>query len=171
MTFSLSEFHCLHKFWNFYFEDVILKPPVGLKGVILSLPPPNSSHHHILPWISKSLLMDHLTSRLLTSVSPHSGVRVIFSKHNLNHFTKSPTSPSSLLFFRVCVCAKSLQSCLNLCNPMDCSPPGSSVHRILQARILEWVAMPSSGGSSQPRDRTQVSHIASGYFIIWATGI
>ena len=52
---------------------------------------------------------------------------------------------------------------------MDCSPPGSSAHRILQARILEWVAMPSSKGSSQPRDRTQVSHIAGGLFLIWAT--
>ena len=44
------------------------------------------------------------------------------------------------------------QSCLTLCNPMDCSPPGSSVHGILQAGILEWVAMPSFRGSSQPRD-------------------
>ena len=52
------------------------------------------------------------------------------------------------------------QSCLTLCNPMECSPLGSSVHGILQARILEWVAMPSSRGSSQPRDRTQVSYIA-----------
>ena len=48
--------------------------------------------------------------------------------------------------------AKSLQSCPTLCDPMDCSLPGSSVHGILQARILEWVAMPSSRGSSQPRD-------------------
>ena len=47
------------------------------------------------------------------------------------------------------------QSCLTLCDPMDCSPPGSSVHGILQARILEWVAISSSRGSSQPsRDRT-----------------
>ena len=44
--------------------------------------------------------------------------------------------------------AELLQSCLTLCNPMDCSPPSSSVHRIFQARILEWVAMPSSKGSS-----------------------
>ena len=43
------------------------------------------------------------------------------------------------------------QSCLTLCNPMNCSPPGSSVHRILQARILEWGAMPSSRESPQPR--------------------
>ena len=42
------------------------------------------------------------------------------------------------------VCAKSLQLCLTLCNPMDCSPSGSSVHGILQARILEWVAVPFS---------------------------
>ena len=45
----------------------------------------------------------------------------------------------------------------NSCNPMYCSPPGSSVHGTLQARILEWVAMPSSRGSSQPRDLTHVS--------------
>ena len=44
------------------------------------------------------------------------------------------------------------QLCLTLCNPMEWSPPGSSVHGILQARILEWITMPSSRGSSQPRD-------------------
>ena len=46
------------------------------------------------------------------------------------------------------MCAKSLQSCLTVCDPMDCSPPGSSVHGILQASILEWIAVPSSRGSS-----------------------
>ena len=51
--------------------------------------------------------------------------------------------------------AKFLQSCPTLEDPMDCSPPGSSVHGILQARILEWVAMLSSRGSSWPRDWTQ----------------
>ena len=59
-----------------------------------------------------------------------------------------------LFMFTLCMCAKSLQSCLMLCDPLDCSPPGSSVCGILQARILEWVAMPSSQGSSQPRNRT-----------------
>ena len=58
---------------------------------------------------------------------------------------------------------------LTLCNPMDSSPPGSSVHGILQAKMLEWVAIPSSRGSSQPRDQTQVSRIAGGFFTIWAT--
>ena len=56
--------------------------------------------------------------------------------------------------------AKSVQSCLNLCNCMDCSLPGSSVHGISQASILEWVAMPSSRGSSQPSDGTCVSYIS-----------
>jgi len=64
---------------------------------------------------------------------------------------------------------KVAQSCLTLCNPMDCSPAGSSVHGILQARILEWVAFPFSRGSSQPRHRTQVSRIAGGFFPVWAT--
>ena len=53
---------------------------------------------------------------------------------------------------------------------MGCSPPGSSVHGILQARILEWVAISFSRGSSQPRDRTQVSHTAGRLFTVWATG-
>ena len=52
------------------------------------------------------------------------------------------------------MCAKSLQSCPTLFDSMDYSPPGSSVYGILQARILKWVAMPSSRGSSQPRDQT-----------------
>ena len=61
------------------------------------------------------------------------------------------------------------QSCATLHNPVDCSPPGSSVHGILQARILEWVAISFSRGSSQPRDQTQVSHIAGRRFNLWAT--
>ena len=60
----------------------------------------------------------------------------------------------------VCMCAKSLKSCLTLCDPMDHCLPGPAAHGILQARILEWVAMPSSRRSSQPRDRTHVSYIS-----------
>ena len=67
-----------------------------------------------------------------------------------------------------CVGAESL-SHAQLCDPMDHSPPGSSVHGILQARRLEWVAIPFSRGSSWPRDRTQVSCITGRFFIVWAT--
>ena len=64
-----------------------------------------------------------------------------------------------------CVHAKSLQSCLTLCDPMDCSPPGSSVHRISQARTLEWVAISSSRASSPPKDQTLIS--STGRWILY----
>ena len=66
---------------------------------------------------------------------------------------------SSCLFLSV-PHTKSLQLCLTLCDTMDRSPPGSSVHEISQARILDWVAMPSSRGSAQPGDWTHVCYIA-----------
>ena len=59
--------------------------------------------------------------------------------------------------------------CLTLCDPMDCSLPGSFVDGIFQARILEWVVISFSRGSSQPRDRTQVFCTAGRLFTIWAT--
>ena len=71
-----------------------------------------------------------------------------------------------------CIHAQSLQSCLTFCDPMECSPPGASVHGISQARILDWVAISFSRGSSQLRDQTQVSYIACivcGSFTHWAT--
>ena len=63
------------------------------------------------------------------------------------------------------VCVKVAQSCLTLCNPMD-----YTIHGILWAKILEWVAVPFSRRSSQPRDWNQVSHIAGRFFSSWATG-
>ena len=66
---------------------------------------------------------------------------------------------------KVKVKVKSL-SHIRLCDPVDCSPPGSSVHGILQARILEWVAISFSRGSSRPRDQTQISRIAGRRFNI-----
>ena len=68
-----------------------------------------------------------------------------------------------------CMRAKSLQSCPTLCTCTDCSPPGFFVHGVLQARILEWVAITSSRGSSWRRDRTWVSCVA-GILYCWATG-
>ena len=62
-----------------------------------------------------------------------------------------------------------VQSYLTLCNPVDCSLPDSPVHGILEARLLEWVAIRFSRGSSWPRDRTWVSCIARKYFTIWGT--
>ena len=67
---------------------------------------------------------------------------------------------SSYIYIKVKV--KNAQPCPTLCNPMD-----YTVHGILQARILEWVAYPFSRGSSQPRNRTWVSHLAGGFFANW----
>ena len=93
---------------------------------------------------------------------------VLTWRQRILHFP--PSSPSTLmsylslsLMFQVAGilpvdmqgegCALAAQSCLTLCDPTDCSPPGSSVHEILQARVLEWFAMSSSRRSSQPRDQ------------------
>ena len=69
----------------------------------------------------------------------------------------------------VCMRAKSLQHCLTLCDAMDSSPPGLSVHGILQAKTMEWVVLPYSRGSSWSRDWTQVSCIVGGFLIEQAT--
>ena len=61
------------------------------------------------------------------------------------------------------------QLCLTLCDPVGCSPLGSSVHSIHQARILEWVAIPFSRRASRQRDQTQVSCTAGRFFTFWAT--
>ena len=100
-------------------------------------------------------------NRIIIQTSPMSGYR-----------------PVALLLFltpeqNLCSCCmracRVSQSCPTLCNPMDCSPPGSSVHGISKARMLEWVAMPSSRGSSQPRGRTHISHIGRWVLYPWAT--
>ena len=79
---------------------------------------------------------------------PLSSLLLLWSTHGLQGARASVVSAPG--FQSVLV----IQSCLTVCSPTDCSPPGSSVHRILQARILEWVAMPFSRRSSQPRDQT-----------------
>ena len=80
---------------------------------------------------------------------------------------------STKIFFKDRITVKSesevAQSCPTLWDPMDCSLPGSSLHGILQARVLEWGAIAFSRGSSRPRDRTRVSCIPGGRFNLWAT--
>ena len=80
----------------------------------------------------------------------------------LNHTLLGKPFFISLLFSKehVCMHTQSLQLCLTLCDLMDSSPPGSSVHGILQAWILEWITVPSSRGSSQPRDQTCVFYVS-----------
>ena len=79
----------------------------------------------------------------------------------LSHYTTWEALPMVL-----CAVHLVTQLCPTLCDPMDCRPPISSVHGVSPGRILEWSAMPSSRGSSQPRDGTQVSHTAGRFFPI-----
>ena len=74
-----------------------------------------------------------------------------------------------LLYFHFEWVSEVTQSCPTLCDPLDCSPPGSLVHGIFQAWILEWGAISFSRGSSQPRDWTQVSRVVGRCFTVWAT--
>ena len=90
-------------------------------------------------------------------------MQVYISIHN---FTGTMYGLCTLLW---CVYVLVTQSYLTLCDPMDCSSPGSSVHGIFQSRILERVAIPFSRGSSHPRNQTQASCLAGRFFTIWAT--
>ena len=86
------------------------------------------------------------------------------SNENIWSWNTDPMSSSRAKCVFPYVTVKVTQSCQTLCDPMD-----YTVHGILQARILEWIAFPISRGSSQPRDRTQVSCIAGRFFTSWAT--
>ena len=94
---------------------------------------------------------------------------------DLSHTVAEPMSPSlagdslPLSYLTACLPAKSLESCPTLCDPVGCSRPGSSVRGILQGRTVKSVAYPFSRGSSQPRDRTQVSCTAGVFLTSWAT--
>ena len=87
---------------------------------------------------------------------------IVHGVERVRHDLATKPPPPSLAKVRVLV----VQSCLAFCDPMECGLPGSSVHGILQARILEWVAIPFSRGSSQPRDRAQIFCLAGRFFTI-----
>ena len=95
-------------------------------------------------------------------------------KHSLlfwfpDTYLTSRLSVGVIMITRVCVCVFVAQLFLTLCDPMDCSQLGSSVHGILHARILEWVAILFTRRSSWPKDQTQVFCIAGRFFTVWAT--
>ena len=124
--------------WNALLKTPALRPS-------LSSWPPSLEGHPRLPRLKLTPRSNHHTR---TSPLPS----LPFPPRRLHHLPK-----------HVLPCASS-QVCPALCDPVDCSRPGPSVRGILQARMLEWVAMPSSRGSSRPRERTQVSCIAGGFF-------
>ena len=127
--------------------------------------PPGSSVHgilqvRILEWVAMPSPGD-----LLTQGSNPDLLQCRWTLYQLSHQgSLNPADSNWTPMLRAAVLVT--QSCLTLCN---CIPPVSSAHGILQARMLEWVAIPSYRGSSQPRDQTHVSCIAGRFFTVWAT--
>ena len=120
---------------------------------------------------------------LSLGVLPKSAIAIqSLSRHSLvrTHYSRNHTKCWGYSHVRQGACkaptlaereSEVAQSCPTLCDPMDCSLSGSSVHGIFQARVLEWIAISFSRGSSQPRSRTQVSCIAGRHFTVWAKSI
>ena len=118
---------------------------------------PGEGKGYLLQYLSLEDSMDCMESQRVR----HNWVTFTFFHHGTLELSK-------LIKYRKQACSVA-KSCPTLCNPMDCSPPGSSVHEIFQVRILEWVAMPSSRGSSRPRDRTCISSTCRQILYYWAT--
>ena len=111
-------------------------------------------------WCQENINSDLIPNKLPVHTGRHLLTVPYFMKVNI--WTSSPWTKSiRTLSFCCCLVA---QSCLTPWNTMDCRPPGSSVYGISQARILEWVVIFFSRGSSQPRDWTQASCLAGGFF-------
>ena len=126
--------------WSLDWEDLLEKEMVTHSSILA----------WEIPWTGKPGVLQYLGSQ---RVRPDLAIKQQSTKAADNtHYCRSVS-----------------QSCLTLCDPMNCCPPGSSVHGILQARILEWVAISFSRRSSQSRDQTLVSCIAGRFFTIWAT--
>ena len=129
--------------------------------------PPGSSVHgilqvRILEWVAISFHLTVVLEELIVLML------VWIAKLILLHRSQ-PKCPISICladFLLICACVRTklLHLCPTLCDPMDGSPPGSSVHGILQVKILECIAIPFSRGSSQPRDQILVSALTGGFF-------
>ena len=131
----------LRSIWNILQVDAIDRKLQCLQLALVDRKGPILPHNNRQPHVAQPTLqkLNELGYRVL-SHPPYSSVKVLVT-----------------------------QSCQTLCDPINCSTPGSSVHGILQERILEWIAILFSRGSSWPRDWTWVSCIAGRFFTIWAT--
>ena len=135
----------------------------------VAAPPPKLWHPRTSPDISKCLLGGKTTS--FENHCLNQSKRSLFFSTSAAKLHEVDTEKSVKLycFYVHSMCVLVAQSCPTLCNPMDYSPTGSSVHRISQVRMLEWVAIPFPGDLSKSRNRTWVSSNPGRFFTIWAT--
>ena len=148
---------------------------VGIREKQILIPSQENPSHHLssCQWsgLPTPPLSPGVTLRVCpgqTKTSLKSSEKNIASPDNLNCTKKKFIASKSSDKNKELKC-QSLSHVWLFATPMECSPPGSSVHEILQERVLEWVAYPFSMGPSQSRDWTLVSHIAGWFFTIWAT--
>ena len=155
---TLEVFREIHLLYIF----LLVPPPWVLMTVPLYryLWPPVTSTDFPPPWFTSSCTCCHCWISLPAGHSPAHSIHWLPSWLPF----QCKCSPVLVLVCTGKVKVKVAQLCPTFCDPMD-----YTVHEILQARVLEWVAIPFSRGSSQPRDRTQVSHTADGFFTSWAT--
>ena len=140
---------------------ICLAPPfLFLKHFHFHLPNQFNDNSLNFSWV----ISDSLSSTLLSVTTYHLYSELANYICVKNHWLREKAKQNSCIKQ-----VKLAQSCPTLCDPKDGRLPGSSVHGILKTRILKWVAIPLSRGSSQPRDQTQVSCIAGGFLTIWAT--
>ena len=118
------------------------------------------THTHIYTYMYICIYIYKMTTH--SSVLAEPGGLPSMGSHRVGHDWSDLAAAAAY----ICLVA---QLCPTLWDPMDCSPPASSVHGILQARVLEWASMPSSRGSSQPRNHIRVSCITGGLFTCGAT--
>ena len=176
-------------FWitkSFFFFKLLYRISVQFRSVTQSCPTPCNPmngntpglpvHHQLLEftqthvyWVGDAIQPSHSLlspSPPTFNLSQHQDLFKWVS--SLNQVAKVLEFQLQLQSFQRIGEGEVTQSCPTLCNPMDSSPSGSSIHGVFQTRILEWVAISFSRGSSWPRDRTSVSHIADRLLTNWA---
>ena len=147
---------------RFHIRDPLTSPCHPSGCFVLRIPPHVCRHWESCPRFTSVCLPDEGEDHGFKDTSPNQLAERLWS----NPMENSSAAPQKIKYsFQK---GEVAQSCPTLCDPMDCSPPGSSIHGLLQARILERPAVSFSSGSSWPRDRTRVSCIASRLFTSWA---
>ena len=142
---------------HIYRELLLLQQECQTKGLATS--------HHLLYVMLCTGLQKRKSRVFCQAVSHPSCDRAWIPSHNVLRVSRAQRRQiTSTSINRQCLWVQSLQLCSTLCDPMDCSPSVSSVHGILQARTLEWVAMLFYRGSSRPKDQTCTSCITGRFF-------
>ena len=139
-----------------------------MDGFIFSRWEKGSWNSNVVIGLSPAFCVSNLQWEIICTVSKGLVIKAVIMKGSCTlHFYQSCHSLTAVILPELRVHARLIQLCSTLCDPMDCSPPGSSVHGILRTRILQWVYISSSRGSSWPRDQACVSISCIGSWVFY----